>query len=185
MTMQEFAASLATVIPIASANKVSFGEVGGAIATLTQHGTSAREATQELASTIRNLAAPNNVAVVQMQRLGLSSTDVSTRLGQRGLTGTLDMLSQTVLSKMGPSGTLLLSSFNKTKQAAQDADTMVKSMPANLQKLAQSYAKGSISLGDWRTTLKTLPPEQANLLAQYAVLQNKTNGFSAELKRGG
>jgi TP901 family phage tail tape measure protein len=118
MTMQEFAGSLSTVIPIASANKISFGEVGGAIATLTQHGTSAREATQELASTIRQLAAPNNVAVQEMQRLGLSSVDVSTKLGKRGLSGTLDLLSQTVLQHMGKSGTLLLSSFNKTKQAA-------------------------------------------------------------------
>ncbi|MFE9127105.1 phage tail tape measure protein [Streptomyces sp. NPDC007148] len=185
MTMQEFSASLATVIPIASANKISFGEVGGAIATLSQHGTSAREATQELASTIRQLAAPNNVAIQEMQRLGLSSTDVSTKLGKRGLTGTLDLLSRTVLEHMGKSGTLLLSTFNKTKQAAADADQMVKSMPPNLQKLAQSYSKGSISLGDWRKALKGLPPEQANLLSQYATLQNKTNGFAAELKKGG
>jgi TP901 family phage tail tape measure protein len=185
MTMQEFAGALSTVIPIASANKISFGEVGGAIATLSQHGTSAAEATQELSSTIRGLAAPNNVAVQEMQRLGLSSVDVSTNIGKRGLTGTLDLLSQTVLSKMGPSGTLLLNAFNKTKQAASDADTMVKAMPANLQKLATSYSKGSVSLSDWRKELKTLPPEQANLLSQYATLQNKTNGFSAELKRGG
>lgn len=185
MTMSEFAGSLSTVIPIASANKISFGEVGGAIATLTQHGTSAREATQELASTIRQLSAPNNVAVQEMQRLGLSSTDVSTKLGKRGLSGTLDLLSQTVLQKMGKSGTLLLSSFNKTKQAAHDADTMVKAMPPSLQKLATSYSKGAVSLGDWRKTLKGLPPEQANLLSQYATLQNKTNGFSAELKKGG
>ena len=185
MTMEEFAGSLSTVIPIASANKISFGEVGGAIATLTQHGTSAREATQELASTIRQLAAPNNVAVQEMQRLGLSSTDVSTKLGKRGLSGTLDLLSRTVLEHMGKSGTLLLSSFNKTKQAAADANQMVKSMPPNLQKLATSYAKGSISLGDWRKQLKGLPPEQANLLSQYATLQNKTKGFSAELKKGG
>lgn len=185
MTMQEFAGSLSTVIPIASANKISFGEVGGAIATLSQHGTSAREATQELASTIRQLAAPSNVAVQEMQRLGLSSVDVSTHLGKRGLTGTLDLLSQTVLSKMGKSGTLLLSSFNKTKQAAHDADVMVQSMPPNLQKLAASYAKGGLSLADWRKELKALPPAQANLLTQYATLQNKTNGFSAELKRGG
>ncbi|MCX5239838.1 phage tail tape measure protein [Streptomyces prunicolor] len=185
MTMEEFASSLSTVLPIASANKISFGEVGGALATLTQHGTSAREGTQELASTIRQLAAPNNVAIQEMQRLGLSSTDVSTHLGKRGLTGTLDLLSQTVLSKMGKSGTVLLSAFNKTKQAAKDADLMVKSMPKSIQGLAQSYSKGSLSVGDWRKALKALPPDQANLLSQYATLQNKTKGFSAELKKGG
>lgn len=185
MTMEQFAGSLSTVLPIASANKISFEQVAGAIATLTQHGTSAREATQELSSTIRNLAKPNDVAVQEMQRLGLSSIDVSTKLGQRGLTGTLNLLSQTVLSKMGKSGTVLLDSFNKTKQAAADADQMIKSMPPSLQKLADSYSKGTISLGDWRKALKGLPPEQANLLSQFAALQNKTSGFAAELKKGG
>ncbi|MFF7411669.1 phage tail tape measure protein [Streptomyces lydicus] len=185
MTMEEFAGSLSTVLPIASANKISFAEVSGALATLTQHGTSAREGTQELANTIRNLAAPNNVAINEMQRLGISSTDVSTHLGKRGLTGTLDMLSQTVLSKMGSSGTVLMSAFNKSKQAAADANTMIKQMPPNLQKLAGSYSKGSLSLAEWRQALKGLPPEQANLLSQYATLQNRTNGFSAELKKGG
>ncbi|MFE2712209.1 phage tail tape measure protein [Streptomyces mirabilis] len=185
MTMEQFAGSLSTVLPIASANKISFEQVAGALATLTQHGTSAREGTQELASTIKNLASPNDVAKTEMQRLGLSVTDVQTKIGKRGLTGTLDLLSQTVLSKMGKSGTVLLSSFNKTKQAAHDADLMVQSMPKSVQGLATSYAKGSISLGDWRKELKKLPPDQANLLSQYATLQNKTNGFSAELKKGG
>lgn len=190
MTMEQFAASLSTVLPIASANKISFSEVSGALATLTQHGTSAREGTQELASTIRSLASPNNVAVQEMSRLGLTSTDVAMKMkdvdkGGRGLTGTFDLLSRTVLSKMGPSGTLLLSAFNKTKLAAKDADVMVKSMPKSIQGLAQSYGSGSISMATWRKELKALPPEQANLLSQYATLRNKTNGFSAELKRGG
>jgi TP901 family phage tail tape measure protein len=185
MTMEEFASSLSTVLPIASANKISFGQVAGALATLTQHGTSAREGTQELAATIRQLAAPNNVAIQEMQRLGLSSTDISTKLGKRGLTGTLDLLSSTVLTKMGRSGTVLLSSFNTTKQAAHDADIMLQGMPHSIQGVAKSYADGSITVADWRAKLKTLSPQQASLLSQYATLQNKTKGFSAELKKGG
>lgn len=185
MTMEEFAGSLSTVLPIASANKISFEQVTGALATLTQHGTSAREGTQELASTIRSLASPNNVAVQTMQRFGLSATDVQTKLGKRGLTGTLDMLSQTVLSKMGKSGTILLKTFNTSKQAAKDADLMIRSMPKSIQGLARSYDKGKVSLGDWRKKLKGLPAEQANLLSQYATLQNKSKGFNDALKRGG
>ncbi|MEW2301970.1 phage tail tape measure protein [Streptomyces sp. NPDC006655] len=185
MTMEEFAGSLSTVLPLASANKIGFDQVAGALATLTQHGTSAREGTQELASTIRNLAKPNDVAVKEMQRFGLSSIDVSTKLGKRGLTGTLDMLSKAVLSKMGPSGTVLISAFNKSTQAAKDADTMVRSMPKGIQSLARSYSSGKLSLADWRQALKGLPPEQANLLSQYATLQNKTHGFSDALKKGG
>ncbi|WP_189764625.1 phage tail tape measure protein [Streptomyces xanthochromogenes] len=185
ITMEEFSGALSTVIPIASANKISFAQVGGAIATLTQHGTSAREATQELAATIRSLAAPNNVAVQEMQRLGLSSTDVSTKLGQRGLTGTLDLLSQTVLSKMGKSGTVLLDSFNKTKQASADLQTMLKSMPAPVQKLATDLQTGAMSTGAFAKAIKALPADQNAMGNQFKTLLQKTTGFNAELKKGG
>jgi TP901 family phage tail tape measure protein len=184
MTMEEFAGSLSTVLPIASANGVAFEQVTGALATLTQHGTSAREGTQELANTIRNLAKPNNVAAAEMQRFGLNSVDVSTKLGKRGLTGTLDLLNATVLKHV-KGGKILLSSFNSSKQAAQDADTMIRKMPKGIQAVAKSYSSGSISLGDWRKKLKTLTPDQANLLQQYATLQNKSHGFNDALKRGG
>ncbi|MGW5477715.1 phage tail tape measure protein [Streptomyces sp. NPDC004008] len=185
MTFGEFAGSLSTVLPIAASAHLSFAQVGGAIATLTNHGTSAREATQELAFTIRSLQAPNNVAVQEMQRLGLSSNDVSTKLGQRGLTGTIDMLQKAVLSHMGPAGTVLLKAFNNSKQAAADAETMIKAMPPSIQKLADSYSKGSVTMGDWRKTLKGLPADQANLLSQYAGLINKSHGFNSQLKNGG
>lgn len=185
MTMEEFSGALSTVIPIASANKISFAQVGGAIASLTQHGTSAKEATQELANTIRNLAAPNNVAVQEMQRFGLSSTDVSTKLGQRGLTGTLNLLSQTVLSKMGPSGTALLSAFNKSKQASADLKTMLDSMPASVKGLATSLQGGTTSFGAYRTAIKALPADQQAMGQQFLALYQKTNGFNAALKSGG
>jgi TP901 family phage tail tape measure protein len=185
MTMEEFSRSLSTVIPIASANKVSFAEVGGAIATLTQHGTSAQEATQELSNTIRSLAAPNNVAVQQMQRLGLSSVDVATHLGKRGLTGTLDLLSQTVLSKMGKSGTVLLSTFNDTKQASADLKQMLGSMPKTVQGLATSLQNGSTTLGDYKLAMKGLPADQAAMGLQFLTLYQRSHGFNDALKRGG
>jgi TP901 family phage tail tape measure protein len=185
MTMEEFAGSLSTVLPIASANKIKFEQVAGALATLTQHGTSAREGTQELASTIRNLASPNNVAAQTMQRFGLSATDVSTHIGKRGLTGTLDLLTKTVLSKMGPSGTALLSAFNNSKQAASDANTMIRSMPKSIQGLARSYDDSSMTVTKWRKSMKGLTPQNASLLKQYATLQNKSKGFNSMLKSGG
>ncbi|MFJ5155764.1 phage tail tape measure protein, partial [Streptomyces sp. NPDC088353] len=185
MTMEEFSGSLSTVLPVASANKISLEEVTGALAMLTQHGTTAHHATQELSFTIRSLTSPNAVAVAEMQRFGLSATDVATKIGKRGLTGTLDLLSQTVLSKMGKDGTILMSTFNNSKQAAADANEMIKAMPKSIQGLARSYDSGKVSLGQWRKELKGLPPEQANLLQQYATLQNKSHGFNDALKRGG
>lgn len=185
MTFGEFAGSLSTVLPIAASARLGFDQVGGAIATLTNHGTSAREATQELAFSIRSLQAPNNVAVQEMQRLGLSSVDVSTHLGQRGLTGTIQMLQRAVLQHMGPAGTVLLNAFNTSKQAAADANAMIQQMPPSLQKLAQAYAAGGISVGDWKKQIKALPVDQANLAGQFATLENKSKGFNSQLKAGG
>lgn len=183
-SMQEFAGSLSTVLPIASAAHLSFAQVGGAIATLTSHGTSAQESTQELANTIRALQAPNNVAIKEMAQFGISSNDVSTKLGKRGLTGTLDYLTQTILSKMGPSGTVLLNSFNQSKIAAQDAQTMFSKLPASVQKVAQSYENGKLSLKDWRNDLKAMPADQAALATQWATTENQAKGFNQQLRSG-
>jgi TP901 family phage tail tape measure protein len=185
MTMEEFAGSLSTVLPIASANNISFEQVSGALATLTQHGTSAREGTQELANTIRNLAAPNNVATATMQRFGLSATDVQTHLGKRGLTGTLDLLTQTVLGKMGKSGTILLSSFNKSKQAGTDLKVMLDSMPPSVKKLATGLQNGSVSVKSYGKSIKGLPADQYAMGQQFATLYERSHGFNDALKRGG
>jgi hypothetical protein len=184
MTMEEFSSALSTVIPIASANKVSFAEVGGAIATLTQHGTSARDATHELGATIRALAAPNRVAQTEMQNLGLNVTDVSTKIGQRGLTGTIDILIGAITKHMGPAGTILLNAFNQSKTAAQDASVMISKMPTSLQTLAKQFQAGKISVSDWRGALKGLPVDQANLASQFAVVENKAKGFNNLLRAG-
>jgi hypothetical protein len=185
ITMEQFSGALSTVLPIASANKVSFEEVAGAVATLTQHGTSANEATQELASTIRQLAKPSDVARKEMARFGLSSQDVALNLGKRGLTGTIELLTSTVLARMGPSGKILMSAFNDTKQAGTALQEMMSHMPASLQTLAKSFLDGKIPANDWKQTIKSLPVEQRNLIGQFTVLANKNRGFSDELRKGG
>ncbi|MGW5123314.1 phage tail tape measure protein [Streptomyces sp. NPDC004069] len=185
MTMEEFSGSLSTVLPVASANKISLEEVTGALATLTQHGTTAHHATQELSFTIRSLTSPNQVAVKEMSKFGLSATDVATKIGKNGLTGTLDMLSQTVLSKMGKSGTVLLSSFKNSKSAAEDMRKMLSLMPADVRKLATSMQNGTISVGDYNKAIKDLPADQNVLGAQFRTLYQNSHGFSDALKRGG
>jgi phage-related protein len=188
-TMEEFSGSLSTVLPVASANHISFAQVAGALASLTQHGTSADEATQELSNTIRNLAAPNMVAQKEMAQLGISAQDVAKHIGDRsdsdrGLTGTLNYLSETVLHKMGPAGTVLLSTFNASKLAAADAAKEMANLPEGAQKLAKAYAAGSISLHDWRDGLKALPAPQAALASQWATTENSAKGFQQALRNG-
>jgi len=104
MRMQDLASSLSSVAPLAAAAHIQFAEVGGAIATMTAQGMSAQQATQDLSNTIRALSNPNNVAIHEMQQMGLSSQTLAQQLGQRGLTGTLSIVTQAIISHMGPAG---------------------------------------------------------------------------------
>jgi TP901 family phage tail tape measure protein len=184
-TFQEFSGSLHSVLPLASSAHISFVDVSAALASMTVHGMSADQASQNLADTIKHLIAPTGVQVKELGQLGMSASDLSGMLGKKGVTGTLQDLSQLILSHMGPSGRVLLSAFNQSKDAAGDVNAMIKVMSPNLQALAKGYQNGSISVYQWRKDLVGLPGPQANLLTQFAALQNQAHGFSNVLKGGG
>ena len=184
MRMQDLASSLSAVAPLAAAAGISFAQVGGAIATMTSQGMSARQASQDLANAIRSLKSPNNVAIKEMQAMGLSSQDVSQHLGQRGLTGTIGMLTQAITSHMGPSGQVIMSTFASAKVAAQDANTEIAAMPRSLQTLAKGFLDGSISAKTWRTDLQGLSPIQAHLMTQFATTAEKAHSFNNLLTSG-
>lgn len=183
-TFQDFASSLSTVQALAASAGIKLGDMTGVLATLTDHGVSAQEATQQMAFTIRSLEAPSNVAVNTMAQLGISATDVSQQLGQKGLSGTVLDLSRAVLQHMGPSGLVLLNAFNQSAAAAQDAQVALSKLPNAAKQVAQSYADGKITLADYRLELKGLPADQAALVQQFVAMNNKAKGFSQELKNG-
>lgn len=187
-TMEQFSGSLSTVLPIASANKISFADIAGSLASMTQHGTSADEAAQELANTMRGLSAPNMVAIKEMSLMGIKSTDVATKLGDgpggRGLAGTLNYLAETVLTKMGPSGLILLRTFNNSKVAAEGAAAEFKALPKAAQDIATAYKNGSLSLKDYRNDLKGLPAPVAALLQQWKTSQDRAKGFTQAIRNG-
>lgn len=185
MHMQEFAGSLSAVLPVASAAHISFAQVAGAEATMTAQGMSAQQAAQDLANTIRSLQGPNQVAINEMQQLGLNSNDVALHLGERGLTGTLEMLTEAITAKMGPSGEVLLSTFRSSQQAAANAKQEIAAMPPELQKLANAFLNGQVTAKQWRQDLLALTPEQQHLMQQFAQTAEQTKSFQQALTSGG
>jgi phage-related protein len=183
-TMQELAGSLSAVLPIASSSKIAFEDIIGAQASMTVHGMSARQSAQNLADAIRHMVAPTQVQAKELGQLGLSAQDLAGMLEKKGLTGTLNFLSETILSKMGPSGKVMLDAFNQSKDAARAATDMIKAMPPAVAELAQKYREGAISLGDYKAAMKALPSDQANLAKQFMSLQDRAAGFSDLLKQG-
>lgn len=182
---QDFASSLSSVLPIASASGVSLDNVTAAIASMTVHGMSAQQATDDLSHTIQKMQSPTQQMTGYLAQLGITSSDLATDLGSKGITGTLQTISDAILKQMGPSGQVLVNALNQSKIAAQDANTMIASMPTNLQNLAKGYADGSITLNQYRQDLKALPSDQVALMQQFVAIQNSADGFNSTLKAGG
>lgn len=185
MKMQDLAASLGNVTPIAAAAGISFAQVGGAISTMTSQNMSAQQATQDLSFLIRGLQNPTDVATKEMAAMGLNSTQVAQNLGKKGLTGTLDELTSAITAHMGPAGLVLQGAFNQSKTAAADANTMLKDLPKSLQAVAKEYLNGSITQKQWTADLKNMSPEVANQAKQFATVVKHATGFNDILRAGG
>jgi hypothetical protein len=183
-TFEQFAGSLSSVLPIASAAHVSLEDVSAAIASMTVHGMSADQASQDLAHSIGKIQTPTIGMTNYLAQLGIKSSDLADKLGKKGITGTLQEISDAVMKQMGPSGKVLVDSLNQSKVAAEDVNRMMGTMPANLKSIAQGFKDGTISTKDFHKEIKGLPVNQANLIKQFASAENHARGFNSMLKSG-
>jgi len=184
MTMQDLASSLSSVLPIAASYKISFAQVGGALATMTSMGVSARQGAQDLAFAMRSLGNPTSVATNEMSEFGISSTAVSSKLGKLGLTGTISYLSDAVMAKMGPSGMVLVKAMNQSKSAAADATQMLGMLPKSVQSVSKAYLDGGASYTTWYNATKNLPLTAKTMADQFASVAGKAHGFNSLLASG-
>src|SRR5262249_27439269 len=80
MHMQDLSASLGAVLPIANNAHVSFADVGGAIAIMTNAGRDAQVSAQNLSFLLRSFEAPSKIAQKSLAAIGLSAQDLSDTL---------------------------------------------------------------------------------------------------------
>jgi TP901 family phage tail tape measure protein len=153
MHMQDLATALSSVLPVAASAHISFAQVGGALATMTMQGMSARRSSMELANMIRSLLDPTTVASGEMSALGLNANKVADDLGTRGLTGTLSVLTEAIL--------------RNTHGGSVMASTMKQMTPA-AQALAEQVLRGSISTKQLSDATESLNPKQAALVTAFA-----------------
>jgi TP901 family phage tail tape measure protein len=184
-TFEDFTGALHNILPLASAMNVPFEDITGALAEMTAHGMSADQASQNLANSLRSLQKPSQDQTQYLAQIGITASDLTDKLSTRGLTGTLNDISQAIMNKMGPSGKVLISAFNQSKTATQDLQTMLQNMPRSLQQTATAFLNGTITVQDWRQAVKALPADQQGMATQFATLANKADGFNNILKQGG
>ncbi|MBW4033034.1 MAG: phage tail tape measure protein [Acidobacteria bacterium] len=182
-TMQDFAGSLSSVVPLASALHVSFAQVGGAIATMTQHGETADNATQNLSNLLTNLAGQNNVASKAMQQLGINTIDLQQHLGQRGITGTLKIV-EDALAKSSHGGMVVVNSFRQSANATASLNTMLAHMTPQARSLSQEWEKGDITYKTYIKSMKGLGEQSFIQSSQFKGLFDASQGFNESLKSG-
>jgi phage-related protein len=184
MKMQDLASSLSAVLPVAAAAHISFQEISGAIATMTAQGMSAQQATQDLSHIIQRLQSPTADSAKYMAQLGLNAQDLSAHLGERGLTGTLQLVYNAIAAHMGPAGQVVVSAFNKSHAAAEGLQAMLKSMPPSLAQLGQAYLNGSVTVKEMTKDIQGMSGPQATLMKQFVALAGNAQGFNQMLKAG-
>jgi TP901 family phage tail tape measure protein len=183
MKMNDLAGSLGNVTAVAASAKITFPEVAGAIATMTSQNMSADRATQDLSHTISSLQNPTNVQIQQMQQLGLSSNDVSSQLGTRGLTGTLELLTNAVAAHT-QNGQVFIDTLKSSSNAAADMKTMLAQLPPSIQDISKQLMNGTITTADYNKGISGLDASNLHLAKQFEGLAKTSGSFNDLLKSG-
>ncbi|ORV92804.1 hypothetical protein AWC11_07320 [Mycobacterium interjectum] len=182
--LQEFSGALHSVEPIASNAHIKLEDVYGSLAQITQSGTSADQAAQNMAHSISQLMKPSQQAREEMGQLGIDARDVQAHLGDRGYAGTVQYLSDTIRQHMNPAGQVVIDTMFKSQQATDAATQIFNNLPPAAKAVAQAIKDGTLSYKDFRKTRGGLDVEQANEINQWNNLNNKVTGYSAALKSG-
>jgi TP901 family phage tail tape measure protein len=131
---EELTKAFATVIPVAAKLRVSFGEVGGAIAEMTRLGIPSATAAVYLRQTLFTLLKPSKQSQEAFAKMGLSARQLRDNLANKGLLDTLlllkdrtEGLSQEMLGRAFPNvrafmtlSSLLGANLNDTKEVINE-----------------------------------------------------------------
>lgn len=139
-TLEDLSAAMGTVLPVASTAKIGLDQVLGSMAVMTSRGLPAANAATYLKQTIVALSNPLPKATAEMQGLGLSAIDVSNNLGQRGITGTLQILADAMNKKLGPAGLVALQTFTKSTGSTKDLAAAFGQLPTKTQTVVAGLA---------------------------------------------
>lgn len=183
-TFQEFAGSLSNVVPLAAALHIKFSQVAGSLATMTQHGESPDQASQNLNNLITNLAGQNNVASTAMQQLGINTVRLTKNLGKSGISGALNVVEK-ALAKSSHGGMVVISAFRKAQVATRDLGTEIDHMSPHLANLSKQFESGKLGYKDYYNDVKALGGQQFELGKGFIATMGQAKGFNNIIRSGG
>jgi TP901 family phage tail tape measure protein len=183
-TFQEFSSSLHSVEPVAAAAGLKLEDVYSTLAMMTKSGASAEQSTENMRNAINALTGSSQPARDAMAQFGISADDVSQKLSQRGLAGSMQYLYETVQQKLMPGMKVNQGALLENAQAANSLNDMLAQMSPHANQLAESLKNGSMTYKEYRKAAQDSVAEDRAKLQQFAELNNKLDGFSKATRTG-
>lgn len=173
-TFQDLAGAMSAILPKASAAHISLDEILGDLASMTLHGISAEQASQNLADAVSHLQAPTQAMSKEMAALGLNSTELSQNLGTAGLTGTIQQIATAIQSQMGSQSTAVILNMQNA----------LKGLPQSVQDVSQQVINGTATWTDWNKATKDLTVTQKAQADAFETLFNGMHTIGTEQMSG-
>ena len=164
-TFEGLTGALHSVLPVASAAGISMDDILGSLSSMTLHGISAEQATQNLADTIRHMQAPTAVQAKELALLGLTTQQLNADLKTKGLSGTLGEISERIKKLMPPG----------TDQVILQLKTALGGLSPQVKALGEKLILGTISFAEYRKAARDLTPIQAQQAMSFAGLAGSTH----------
>lgn len=152
-------------------------------AQMTQTGMTAQNSFELIGHAASKLLGPTASMRSMMGALGLDAEDVTDHLGERGVTGTLQMLQQ-ALQAHTKNGMVDLNVHYQSAQAARAEAEAYAALPGPARAVADEIKNGTLSYKEFRKSRGGLSVEMANELGQWNNLNNKLTGYSDLIKTG-
>lgn len=139
----ELAPQLGRLLPTANSLGISFDQVAGAMAFLSQKSGDASLSATQLDSVFRKLLIPSTQGKKALEEVGLTAEDLRRTVSEQGLAGALDLLK----SKFGGNIDALAKVFDDI-QALQGAQLLLADSTGNLGQILDSTSRSAGALGD-------------------------------------
>lgn len=154
--MQDLSSAMGSVLPLASSLGISFPQVAGGIAVMTNAGMQAQRASMNLANAIRSLSAPNATAQKSMQAVGLTAQQLKDTLSTQGLTGAIQLVEKHVGSTFPAGSVQAVAAFKNIMGGATGYNVALmlggKNMAAyeaNVQNISAAMKNGKGDVQGW------------------------------------
>lgn len=184
--LQDFTGALHSVEPLAASLKIKVEDLWAVMAQNIASGAAPDQVTENMRNALNALSGAQGPARDAMAQLGINADEVSQHLGDRGLAGTFEYLSQKIKQHLDPNDLIDVGEFKKNAQALNDINKMLTdpAVPENVRKIAEAYHSGAISHKEFVKEAKGTGDENFKQLQQFGQLQDTLNGFSTRYKNG-